>query len=32
MYGGITFTPVIKNNMELYNTPEEVDNVARLWK
>lgn len=23
---------MIKSNMELYNTPEEVDNVARLLK
>lgn len=32
MYSCMEFAPVLKTNMELYNTPEEVDNVAKLWK
>ena len=32
MYGGIEFGSVLRGNMELYNSPEEVDNVAKLWK
>ena len=32
MYSCMEFAPVLRNNMELYNTPEEVDNVAKLWK
>ena len=26
------FSSALKSNMELYNTPEQVDNVAKLWK
>ena len=26
------FAQVLRINMELYNTPEQVDNVAKLWK
>lgn len=32
MYSCMEFSHVLRDNMELYNTPEEVDNVARLWK
>lgn len=32
MYGAMDFAPVLRGNMELYNSPEEVDNVAKLWK
>lgn len=32
MYAAIEFANTLRNNMELYNSPEEVDNVARLWK
>jgi hypothetical protein len=32
MYSCMEFAQVLRSNMELYNTPEEVDNVARLWK
>jgi hypothetical protein len=32
MYGAMPFSATLRNNMELYNSPEEVDNVARLWK
>jgi hypothetical protein len=32
MYGAMEFASTLRGNMELYNSPEEVDNVARLWK
>lgn len=32
MYSCMEFSHVLKENMELYSTPEQVDNVARLWK
>ena len=32
MYGAIDFADRLKGNMDLYNSPEEVDNVAKLWK
>lgn len=32
MYGCIEFASILRNNMELYNTPDQVDNVAKLWK
>lgn len=32
MYGAMEFASTLRGNMELYNSPEEVDNVAKLWK
>jgi hypothetical protein len=32
MYGAMDFAATLRGNMELYNSPEEVDNVAKLWK
>lgn len=32
MYGAMDFASRLRGNMELYNSPEEVDNVAKLWK
>jgi hypothetical protein len=32
MYGAMDFASKLRLNMELYNSPEEVDNVAKLWK
>lgn len=32
MYGAVDFASTLRGNMELYNSPEEVDNVAKLWK
>jgi hypothetical protein len=32
MYGAMDFAVRLRGNMELYNSPEEVDNVAKLWK
>lgn len=32
MYSCMEFAQVLRLNMELYNTPEQVDNVAKLWK
>jgi hypothetical protein len=32
MYSCREFEPTLKNNMELYNSPDQVDNVAKLWK
>ena len=32
MYSCSEFSSALKSNMELYNTPEQVDNVAKLWK
>lgn len=32
MYSCKEFEPTLKSNMELYNSPDQVDNVAKLWK
>ena len=32
MYGAMEFGSILRGNMDLYNSPEEVDNVAKLWK
>lgn len=32
MYAAMEFASTLRGNMELYNSPEEVDNVAKLWK
>lgn len=32
MYSCKEFESVLRNNMELYNSPDQVDNVARLVK